>query len=165
MATEAQPDLLKRHLGLMRVLAIVFLVVPWLVLLISFFMPRLEPGGASPTVVTLVAYAASLWIGFTANRDARQRLERIRRHFAVHGVEGRLLRDHRLVYLVILIRLSVIAGLGLVVSIWGNGPKAAIALELVCGILIGMTWPTLHKSRLLLQRACRGRDEQELQPE
>ncbi len=69
-----------------------------------------------------VAAAASLWIGFAANRDAGNRLEKIRRAFAVHGDESRLLRDHWLVYLAVLVRLEMMVVCGLIVSLWGLGP-------------------------------------------
>ena len=42
----------------------------------------------SPGTLTLVAIAASLWIGFSANRDAAARRERSKRAGAVHGDEA-----------------------------------------------------------------------------
>jgi len=137
----------------MRVTAVAGLVVVVLAAIAAFVLPYRGSAVASPRTVTLVALAAGLWIGFSANRDATGRLEKIRRAFAVHGDEGRLLRDHWLVYVVVLIRLEMMAIGGLVVALWGSGPKFGIWLLVLGGLTIALTWPTSRKTQLLLGRA------------
>ena len=113
---------------------------------------------ASPLTMTLVAVAASLWIGFSANGDARARLERTKRAFAVHGDERRLLREHWWVYVMVLLRLEVMVLCGVVIALWGLGTGTAVWLLLVAAAMIVLTWPTLDKTRLLLERARELRD-------
>jgi len=137
----------------MRVTAVAGLVVVVFAAIAAFVLPYRGSAVASPRTVTLVVLAASLWIGFSANRDAASRLEKIRRAFAVHGDEGRLLRDHWLVYVVVLIRLEMMAVGGLVVALWGSGPKFGIWLLILGGLMIALTWPTTRKTQLLLGRA------------
>jgi hypothetical protein len=137
----------------MRVTAVAALVVAAGVAVLAFVLPYRGSSVASPLTVTLVAAAGSLWIGFSANRDAAGRMEKIRRAFAVHGNEGRLLRDHWLVYAVILIRLEMMVLGGLVASLWGLGPIFGIWLLILGALMIVLTWPTARKSQLLLGRA------------
>ena len=144
---------LQSHLLRMRITAVAGLAVVVLVAIAAFVLPFRGSAVASPRTVSLVALAASLWIGFSANRDATVRLERIRRAFAVHGDEGRLLRDHWLVYMVVLIRLSMMVVAGLVVALWGSGPTFGIWLLILGGLMIVLTWPTTRKTQLLLGRA------------
>jgi hypothetical protein len=106
-----------------------------------------------------VAAAASLWIGFAANRDAGNRLEKIRRAFAVHGDESRLLRDHWLVYLAVLVRLEMMVVCGLIVSLWGLGPGIGVWLLVLGALMMALTWPTARKTQLLLGRARALRDD------
>lgn len=108
--------------------------------------------------VTLVAAAACLWLGFSANRDAWGRLERVKRAFAVHGDERLLFRDHWLVYLVILIRLEMMVICGMVASLWGSGPRFGLWMMILAGVMIALSWPTARKSQLLLGRARALRD-------
>ena len=108
---------------------------------------------ASPRTVTLVAVAGALWVGFSANRDAANRMEKIRRAFAVHGDEARLLVDHWLVYVAILVRLEIMVLGGLVVALWGLGPAFGVWVVILALLMIGLTWPTARKSQLLLGRA------------
>jgi hypothetical protein len=143
----------------MRITAVAGLAVVVLVAIAAFVLPFRGSAVASPRTVSLVALAASLWIGFSANRDATVRLERIRRAFAVHGDEGRLLRDHWLVYMVVLIRLSMMVVAGLVVALWGSGPTFGIWLLILGGLMIVLTWPTTRKTQLLLGRARALRDD------
>ena len=150
---------LQSHLLRMRVTAVVGVVVVIVSVVAAFVLPYRGSTVASPRTVTLVALAASLWIGFSANRDAANRLEKIRRAFAVHGNEGRLLRDHWLVYLVVLIRLEMMAVGGLVVALWGSGPTFGIWFLSLGGLMIALTWPTTRKTQLLLGRARALRDE------
>jgi len=144
---------LQSHLLRMRITAVAALAVVIFAAIAAFVLPYRGSAVASPRTATLVALAASLWIGFSANRDATGRLERIRRAFAVHGDEGRLLRDHWLVYLVVLFRLGMMVVAGLVVALWGSGPTFGIWLLILGGLMIVLTWPTARKTQLLLGRA------------
>lgn len=137
----------------MRIVASSVFVVLAVTAVIAFKMPRLHNDMLGPQGVTLVAAAAALWIGFTANRDARSRLERIKRAFAVHGEERRLLRDYLVVYLIVLLRLFAVAACGLAVATWGAGPGLGTAFIGLAAVLNLMAWPTVHKARLLIQRA------------
>jgi hypothetical protein len=143
----------------MRVTGVLALVVTLTVAVAAFVLPYRGSMVASPATVTLVAAAASLWIGFSANRDAGRRLAKIRRAFSVHGDEQRLLRDHWLVYVAVLIRLEVMAVGGIVVALWGSGPRIGVWLLVLCGLMIALTWPTTRKTQLLLGRARALRDE------
>jgi hypothetical protein len=149
----------RSHLLRMRVTAVAALVVAIGVAVASYVLPYRGSAVASPLAVTLVAVVASMWIGFSANRDAAGRLEKIRRAFAVHGDEGRLLRDHWLVYGVILIRLEMMVLGGLVVALWGLGPTFGVWLLVLGGLMVVRTWPTARKSQLLLGRARALRDD------
>lgn len=144
---------LQAHLRRMRVSAVVALAVAGGVAIAAFVLPYQGSSVASPLTVTLVAAAGSLWIGFSANRDAAGRMEKIRRAFVVHGDEGRLLRDHWLVYAVILIRLEVMVLGGLVVALWGLGPIFGVWLLILGALMVVLSWPTTRKSQLLLGRA------------
>ena len=144
---------LQSHLLRMRITVTAALAVVFFAAIAAFVLPYRGSAVASPRTVTLVALAASLWIGFSANRDAAGRLERIRRAFAVHGDEGRLLRDHWLVYMLILVRLGMMVVAGLVVALWGSGPTIGIWLLILGGLMIVLTWPTTRKTQLLLGRA------------
>ena len=150
---------LGRHLRRMRLTTGLFLASVPAVVVLSFVLPRREASLATPMTVTLVAAAASLWLGFSANRDAGGRLDAIRRAFAVHGDEIRLLRDHWLVYLVVLVRLEVLVLCGLVVALWGLGPRIGFWIVSLGGVMMALTWPTLRKTQLLLGRARALRDE------
>jgi len=119
----------------------------------TFFLPRLGNELVSPMGATLIGAAAALWIGFSANRDARVRMDRIRRAFAVHGEINSLLRDHHRAYLAVLLRLLVVAGCGVVVAVWGAGPGLGLTFFILAGILMATSWPTEHKTRLLVKRA------------
>ena len=141
------------HLRRMQVTAVVALVVTAAVAVAAFVLPYQGSWVASPLTVTLVAAAGSLWIGFSANRDAASRMEKIRRAFAVHGDEGRLLRDHWLVYIVILVRLEMMVLGGLVVALWGLGPVFGVLVVILGALMVALTWPTARKSQLLLGRA------------
>jgi hypothetical protein len=137
----------------MRLAALAALAVAAAAGVAAFVLPYRGSSVASPLVVTVVAVAGSLWIGFSANRDAAARMEKIRRAFAVHGDEGRLLRDHRLVYAVVLVRLEMMVLGGLVVALWGFGPVLGIWVIILGGLMVVLTWPTMRKSQLLLGRA------------
>lgn len=149
------------HLTRMRMTGVLALLVTAALTVVAFVLPYRGSLVASPATVTLVAAAASLWVGFSANRDAAGRLAKIRRAFAVHGDEQRLLRDHWLVYIVVLIRLEVMAAGGFVVALWGSGPRIGVWLLVLCGVMIVLTWPTTRKTQLLLGRARALRDDDE----
>ena len=142
-----------RQLVRMRVVWAAFLATIPLVIVVGYRVPHLDPAAATPTAVTLVAAAAALWISFTAERDSRARLERARRAFAVHRDPDRLLRSHLWVFIVVLLRLELIAVFGLVTAVWGVGPKVAIWFALLAGLLMLLTWPSEHKVRLVIARA------------
>jgi len=144
---------LDRHLLRMRLTMGVFLATVPVAAIAAVFSEHRRSALASPLTMTLVAVVASLWIGFSANRDARGRLERTKRAFAVHGDERRLLREHWWVYVMVLLRLEAMVLCGVVIALWGLGTGTAAWLLLVAGVMIALTWPTLDKTRLLLARA------------
>jgi len=150
---------ISRHLQKMRVTTGLFLVTVPAAIAVAFLAPYRGSSVASPLTVTLTAAAASLWIGFAANRDAGNRLEKIRRAFAVHGDESRLLRDHWLVYLAVLVRLEMMVVCGLIVSLWGLGPGIGVWLLVLGALMMALTWPTARKTQLLLGRARALRDD------
>ena len=153
MAVEKlDPVVLAKHLHRMRASTGVFLATIPLAVAVVFVVPHRGAANVSPTTVSLVAIAASLWIGFSANRDARNRLEQIKRAGAVHGDEVRLLRDHWLVYIAILVRLEMLVIGGVVVALWGLGPAIGVWLVVLGGLMIALTWPTARKAQLLLGR-------------
>ena len=151
-------ELIRPHLARMRASCVTALVLVVIAAVIAFVLPRAGASLASPQLITLAAAAASLWLGFSANRDAARRLERIRLAFAAHGDEQRLLRDHWWVYLVVLLRLQIMVACGLVVAVWGLGARLGVWLVLLGGLVIALTWPTSRKTRLLLGRARALRD-------
>jgi hypothetical protein len=153
MNDAAIADVIRVHLRRMRTVSISVFVVLAVTAVVLFWLPRLHNEMLGPKGITLVAAAAALWIGFTANSDARGRLERIKRAHAVHGVVQRLLRDFFVVYLVVLARLVAVAACGVAVSVWGAGPGLGAAFVGLAGLLNLMAWPTEHKTRLLIQRA------------
>jgi len=145
--------LLSRHLLRMRVTWAVFIVTAPVVATVGFRSPHLTTEVGSPLIVTLLVLAMSLWVAFTAERDARLRLERVKRAFAVHGEVARLLRDHWTVLLVVLLRLEIIVLGGLVVAIWGFGPRIGMCFALTGALLMALGWPTERKAQALIRRA------------
>ncbi len=162
MADEG-PSLLDlgKHLVRMRVTAGVFLATVPLAIVVMWILPHRTSASLPPATVTVAAVVVSLWFGFSANRDAQRRLDQIRRAAAVHGDDERLLRDHWLVYIVVLLRLQVLVVSGVVASVWGLGPAVGVWLALLGGLMIALTWPTARKVQLLLGRvrALRCRDD------
>lgn len=144
----------------MRVTAGVFLATVPLAVVVAWIVPQRTSATLPPATVTVVAVVVSLWIGFSANRDAQKRLDQIRRAAAVHGDDERLLRDHWFVYIVVLLRLQVLVVGGVVVAVWGAGPAIGVWLVLLGGLMVALTWPTARKAQLLLGRvrALRGGD-------
>ena len=147
------PVQLNHHLKTMRRTVFAFGGMMIALAIATFFLPRLGNELVSPMGATLIAAAAALWIGFNANRDARARMDRIKRAFAVHGEITRLLQDHHRAYLVVLVRLLAVAGCGIVVAVWGAGPGLGLTFFILAAILMAMSWPTDHKTRLLIKRA------------
>jgi len=145
--------LLSRHLRRMRVTWAVFIVTVPLVAVGGFLMPHLTTDVGSPLIVTLLVLAMSLWVVATADREARLRLERVKRAFAVHGEVPRLLRDHWLVLLAVLIRLEIVVLGGLVVAVWGVGPWVGLWFDFAGALLMARAWPTENKSQILIERA------------
>jgi hypothetical protein len=145
--------LLARHLRRMRVSWAVFIVTAPLVAVGGFLMPHLTTNIGSPLIVTLLVLAMSLWVVASADRDARLRLERVKRAFAVHAEVSRLLRDHWIVLLMVLLRLELIVLGGLVVAVWGIGPWMGLWFVLAGVLLMVRAWPTENKSQVLIERA------------
>ena len=144
---------LDRHLLRMRAVAVIALLGPVAMAVIGFVLPRSRSTLISPIGMTLLAAAAALWIVLTANGDASRRLESVKRGFAAHGEVATLLREHLIVYLVVLLRLLCVGLCGLVTAGWGNGPWVAIWFFVANALLVLMTWPTRRKSELLIARA------------
>jgi hypothetical protein len=144
---------LETHLRRMRITAALALIAAIGATVAAFVLPYRGSAVASPLTVTLVAVAGALWVGFSANRDAANRMGKIRRGYAVHGDEARLLMDHWLVYVVILVRLEIMALGGLIVALWGLGPAFGVWILILSVLMIALTWPTARKSQLLLGRA------------
>jgi hypothetical protein len=145
--------LLPRHLRRMRVTWAVLIVTAPLVATVGFRSPHLTTDVGSPLIVTLLVLAMSLWVAVTADREARLRLERVKRAFAVHAEVSRLLRDHWVVLLVVLLRLELIVLGGLVVAVWGVGPWIGLWFVLAGVLLMARAWPTESKAQALIQRA------------
>ncbi len=157
-SSPLERDLIRRHLSRMRIAGAVALMSIPAAAAAVFFLPPLRHSFFGPTTTTILAAAAALWIGLSANRDAHARLERVKRAYAVHGDLRRLLRDHLLVYLVVLIRLDLVALCGLVVAAWGNGSTIGLGFIALAGVMMVTTWPTEHKTWLLIERAQRLRE-------
>jgi hypothetical protein len=143
----------RRHLVRMRFTWAFFLATIPVAALACTNLPRLDPAAATPTAVTLVGLGASMWISFTAERDSRVRLDRGKRAFAVDGDLDRLLRNHWLVFMTVLFRLEILVVMGIVTAVWGLGPRVAVWFVLLAGLMMLLTWPSEHKTRLLIFRA------------
>ncbi len=147
------PDQLQSHVKAMRQSCMISGGLVVIGTVGSFFLPRLPNDLVNPMGATLVGAAAALWIAFSANRDARARIDRVKRAFAVHGDLELLFRDFHRTYLVVLLRLLAVAACGVIVTVWGAGPGLGLAFFVLAAILMAMTWPTQHKTRLLIKRA------------
>jgi len=158
-STPLQPGEMDRHLRLMRLTTIGFILTAPVAAAAFVLIPARE-SMASPVAVSLIAGAAALWVGFTANRDAQARIDRVKRAFAVHGDERRLLANHRWVNLMVLARLEVMVVAAVVAAVWGTGSAAAWGILALAAIMMALTWPTAEKTHTLIQRAReqRGRD-------
>ncbi len=152
-ASADEAVLLARHLRRMRIGWSVFVLTAPVAAVAGFLAPHLTTEIGSPLVVTGLVLAMSLWVAVTAERDARLRLELVKRAFAVHAEVPRLLRDHWVVFLVVLLRLEIIVLGGLVVAVWGVGPWIGLWLTLAGALLMARAWPTENKSQVLIERA------------
>jgi len=141
-----------RHLRAMRLTTIAILSTAVAAAVVMLTVPTRE-GPAPPMTVSLTAAAAALWVGFTANRDAQTRIDRIKRAFAATGDERRLLRDHRMVNLAVLCRLEVMVLAAVVADLWGGNPAVAWGVLALAAIMMGLSWPTADKTSALLDRA------------
>jgi len=150
MISTAEIDV---HLRRMRVLWLLGELLALASALTCWLLPRLHPTVLGRGGFSLLVAAAGLWLGFSASRDARRRMERIRRAFGVHGDVGRLLRGHLMAYTWILLRMLFIAAGGQAIAVWGAGPAFSLLLSSLAVILTLMTFPTEYKTRLLLKRA------------
>ncbi|MCP4898564.1 MAG: hypothetical protein GY906_16445 [bacterium] len=161
MTTPAtDPAVLERHLKRMKMIGI-FFVTAQPVTLIILFLVRGSYANAllSPAQMTLLLAAGALWLAFTAERDAKKRLAHAKHGFTVHGDQARLLREHLLVYLQVLLRLEFLSVCGVLTSYWGKGPLIAIWFVILATILMALTWPTPRKTKLLIERAYTARRE------
>lgn len=143
---------LDRHLRLMRLMTIGFmLTVP----VAAAAIVLIEAGevGASSWAVSAVAAVAALWVGFTANRDAQARIDGIKRRFAAEGDVRRLLLGHRLVNLAVLVRLELMVVAAVVAGIWGPSPSVAWGVLGLAAVMMALSWPTADKTLTLLKRA------------
>lgn len=152
MATNLS-EAVAHHLKRMRLEWALFMLTVPAAITACFVLPRSTSESLSPLTVTLLALAMSLWIALTAERDARTRLDRAKRAFAVHGEITRLLRDYRSVYLIVMLRLEVVVLCALVTAVWGSGPVTGTWIALLGGVLIGLAWPSGRKTTLLIERA------------
>jgi hypothetical protein len=155
-SSTIDPALTRRHLVRMRAVAGIAIALPIIASAVGLV---LEPRSIVPVprlAVTGLAICLALWFAVSAERDARRRLEMIKRGFVVHGEQGRLQREHLGVYVAVLLRLEAIVICGLMISIGGNGPVAAVPVHVIALIQIARTWPTEHKVLLLLRRAMAG---------
>lgn len=151
-STSLEPGEIDRHLKSMRITTVCFLLTVVLAAAACLLVPSRE-SMVSPMAVSLTAGAAALWIGFTANRDAQARLDRVKRAYAANGDEQRLLRDHRMVNLAVLARLEVMVIAAVVASIWGGSPAVAWGILALAGMMMFLSWPTADKTHMLIQRS------------
>jgi hypothetical protein len=151
-STQLPTAALDRHLRLMRLTTFGFmLTVP--VAAAVFVLLEAGEVGASSWAVSAVAAVAALWVGFTANRDAQARIDRIKRRFAAEGDVRRLLLDHRLVNLAVLVRLELMVVAAVVAGIWGPSQSVAWGVLGLAAAMMGLSWPTADKTVTLLKRA------------
>jgi hypothetical protein len=148
-----EAGLLARHLRRLRIVWAAFVATGPVAVAMCFGSPHRTTEVGSPAVVTLLVVTMSLWVAFTAERDARLRLERVKLAFAVHADVARLLRDHTVVLLVVLTRLEIIVLGGVVAGVWGAGPWAGLWLVLAGVLMMARTWPNAIKSQNLVNRA------------
>jgi hypothetical protein len=151
-STSLQPGEIDRHLRSMRLTTAGFLFTVVLAAVLCIGVAKRE-SMVSPMAVSLTAGAAALWVGFTANRDAQARLDRTKRAFAATGDEQRLLRDHRVVNLAVLVRLEVMVIAAVVASIWGGSAAVAWGVLGLAGMMMFLSWPTADKTDMLIKRA------------
>lgn len=157
MTSTRPPDPVDRHVARMRRLAVVALAFVAAAAVAGFAVPRAPSAVLSPVAITVLVLAAALWVAFSAERDARLRLERVKRVYAVHGDRRELLRGHLWVYSVVLVRLALVSVAGVVVAVAGVGAVVAVGTHALAATLVALTWPNRHKALLLVDRAERMR--------
>jgi hypothetical protein len=153
MTMPEQAEIVRHHVRRMRLAWAALVATVPIAAGVALAAPRMATDLGSPSTVTLLALVISLWVGFTAERDSRARLDRIKRAFAVHGELVRLLRDHLTVLLIVLLRLEVIVVGGIVISIWGIGPRLGVWIVLLGGLMMALAWPSIRKTQILILRA------------
>ena len=141
------------HLRRMRVLWMLGEILILSAAISCWFLQQRAPTILGRGGFSLLMAFVALWLGFSSSRDAKARMERIRRAFGVHGDVSRLLRDHVIAFGWILLRMLMIAVGGLLIAGWGSGPGFSILLSALAFLLALMTFPTEYKTRLLLKRA------------
>lgn len=141
-----------RHLRLMRLTTLGFAATAAAAAAVLLLVPA-RPGGWPPWAVTAAAGGAALWVGFTANRDAQARIDRIKRRFAVDSDSRRLLAGLRRVNLAVDVRLEAMVAAAVVAGTWGASRAAAWGVLALAAVMLGLSWPTEDKSLTLLQRA------------
>jgi hypothetical protein len=159
-ATEFSAANLEHHLRRMRVLWWTFVALQPVTGVLLFIFPyRAGNQLLTPGQMTLLLAAAGLWLAFTANRDAKQRLAHAKHGYSVLGSGAKLLRDYLVVFMIVLLRLEAIAVCGVLTAIWGNGPLVALWFLVLAAILMLLTRPTKYKTKLLIERAESARRE------
>jgi len=153
MTTVDETEIVRGHVRRMRMAWAVMLATVPVAAAVGLAVPHRATHLGSPSTVTLLALAVSLWVGFTAERDSRSRLDRIKRAFAVQGDLTRLLRDHLTVLVVVMLRREIIVLGGVVISIWGIGPRLGFWIVLLGGLMMGLAWPSIRKAQILILRA------------
>ncbi len=141
------------HLVRMRCALGFALVVDLCLGIASFILPTARPSAVEPIFISIFALLACLWLGGTAGRDAARRLDFVKRAFAATGNMKKLLKNHFLVYLVILARLLCIALAGMVSAGWGLGPRLSLPFFFLAAAMLLLTWPSSAKTHLLIDRA------------
>jgi len=61
-----------------------------------------------------------------------------------------------MVLTIVLLRLEIIVLGGVVVCLWGAGPRVGLWIILLGGLMMVLAWPTGRKTQILLHRARNG---------
>lgn len=141
------------HLRRMRGLWIFGEVMILVLAIACWFLPQRAPTFVGRGGFSLLLAAFGLWLGVSSNRDARARMEKIRRAFGIYQDVSRLLRGHLIAFAWILMRMLMISVGGVLTAVWGSGPAFSLLLSSLAFLLALMTFPTEYKTRLLLKRA------------
>ena len=152
-APSVTTEQIDRHLRRMRALWALGEGLILIAAVSCWFLPQKPPTILGRGWFSLLIAVIALWVGFSSNRDARVRMEKIRNAYAVHQDVRLLLKGHLIAYLWILIRMLMIVVGGQLIAVWGSGPAFSILLSCLAFLLALMTFPTEYKTRLLLKRA------------